>query len=259
MPYRIDTEMSDSYQIIGHNRIDIAETTSTNTLLSQMDQLAPLPDGTVLFAGHQTAGKGQFAKSWFSEPNTNILCSILLKPADFPVQSLFDVNIAITLGIFAVLDQHFPGCVKIKWSNDILVHEKKIAGILIENQIGSQKLSRSVVGIGLNVNQIHFPENLHQATSIRMLTQQEAALSYWQHATLKSINYFYVRMLQGFSPIDKKIYISHLIGLHEWRQWRIADGAFTGMITGVDAQGRLMMKGLDQSLHLWNPGEITII
>lgn len=249
-------DLSDPHQIIGNRCIEVAETNSTNTMLALLDQEASLPEGTVLFAGHQTSGRGQFSKSWQSEPDQNILASILLKPKSFPTDRLFEINIAVTLGLFDLLDKHFPGRVKIKWSNDILVEDKKIAGVLIENQVGATYLTRTIAGIGFNVNQENFGTELPFATSLKLLTGEHQDIFEWKNGLLTSINYFYHRMLQGWSEMDRKLYIKNLYGFGEWKTWISGDADFEGMITGIDTMGRLCMKTKQDHSSYWNPGEI---
>lgn len=249
-------DLSDPHQIIGNRCIEVAETNSTNTMLALLDQEASLPEGTVLFAGHQTSGRGQFSKSWQSEPDQNILASILLKPKSFPTDRMFEINIAVTLGLFDLLDKHFPGRVKIKWSNDILVEDKKIAGILIENQMGSTHLTRTIAGIGLNINQTDFGPGLPHATSVKLLTGFDQDTNTWKKNLLKHINHYYIRILNGLSESDEKKYIQKLYGFGEWIFWETQIGKMEAKVAGVDKSGQLLLTTRGGNMKAWSPGSL---
>ncbi len=132
---------------------------------------------TLVIATEQTKGKGQQGHEWQSEKGKNITCSIVcdiqfLQPQDF--FSLINcAAIACHQYVCKKLNTNTDG-LTIKWVNDILFNKKKLAGILIENIFSPQQVRYSIIGIGINLNQISFPANIvHKATSLRGLTKQE--------------------------------------------------------------------------------------
>lgn len=121
--------------------------------------------GEVIWAGHQTQGKGQRGKTWENDRG-NVMMSLILKPVIAPDrQFVLSAAVASTIAKYlqTISDQWQ---VAIKWPNDIFINDKKACGILIENIFRGMQWAYSVVGIGLNVNQSSFPEGLVQATSL---------------------------------------------------------------------------------------------
>ncbi len=145
---------------------------STNSeLRRRMDALDNL---SVIAAEEQTAGRGQGSHSWFSRPGSGLTFSVLLR---FPPEGRFRVKAAdlllitelVTLAIRDyLLDRGIDA--GIKWPNDIWVGDRKICGILIENILDADMIRRSIVGIGLNVNETDWPEELPNPVSMKQLS-----------------------------------------------------------------------------------------
>ena len=136
------------------NSLFVKQTQSTNTLLWEMLRKERLPEGFFVYTDFQTAGKGQIGNSWESEARKNLLFSMVLYPQKIPMDQLFLISQLVSLGIKKALDKYVEG-ITVKWPNDIYWHDRKMAGILIENSLQANKV-RTVVGIGLNVNQKEF-------------------------------------------------------------------------------------------------------
>lgn len=124
-----------------------------NSLLAKSEPIA----GTVISADYQTSGKGQYDKSWQSAPKMNLLLSVVLFPDFLRAQYNFLLNIMAAQSVIDLIEKLSPEprC-QIKWPNDILVKGKKIAGILIKNNIQGNAIKSSVCGFGINVNQQTF-------------------------------------------------------------------------------------------------------
>ena len=150
-------------------------TTSTNYELRQRKD--SLDNLSIVATYSQTAGRGQGDHIWHSEPGANLTFSILMR---FPLGSEYDlmayellhITEVTTLGITDYLSTKGIGA-RIKWPNDIWVDDRKICGILIENRLDHGHIVESIVGIGLNVNEIRWPEELPNPVSIRELTGKE--------------------------------------------------------------------------------------
>lgn len=124
----------------------IKSTNSTNTFLLEQLAKGTWPRNERLVrAGYQTAGRGQTGNGWESEPEKNLLCTVLLQPR----KNLFELNMRVSIAVQRLLGDAFT----IKWPNDIYWQDRKVAGILIENVITGGEVKYSVAGIGLNVNQ----------------------------------------------------------------------------------------------------------
>jgi BirA family biotin operon repressor/biotin-[acetyl-CoA-carboxylase] ligase len=172
-------------------------------------------------------------------------------------QNLFDVNNLVSIVLLEFLQLHSLES-QIKWPNDILVGKKKIAGILVENKFLGSKLTHSIVGIGLNVNQMSFP-NLDTATSMQLETSESYSIeSLW----ISLIDTF--RKWEGFLETEtkrgylKNIYKNNLFGKDESRSFMIGNEIVNGTIRGVDANGRLALE-LEGKLHYFQNKQLTFL
>lgn len=149
--------------------IRIQQTTSTNWHLLQLSNEEDLAEGTVFVTDHQTQGRGLANNRWESEPGLNLTFSIILYPSSVKASRQFILSKAISLAVYDFVSQFVNG-VSVKWPNDVYVAEQKIAGILIENFIGGAYLTKTIAGIGLNINQIIFLSDAPNPISLRQLT-----------------------------------------------------------------------------------------
>ena len=155
--------------------IKLDATDSTNDFLMGLVRSHNVDNFTVVYAKNQTKGKGQMGAKWQSEEGKNLTISVLVKDLIENVTQIYVLNIAIALAILEVLKTYKIPNLTIKWPNDIMAGSKKIGGILIENCIKSDKKIESIVGIGLNANQINFI-GLPSATSMAVLLNKEINL-----------------------------------------------------------------------------------
>ncbi len=148
---------------------------STNTYLSTI--ASQCEHGTVVVAREQFAGRGQRGNTWESEPGRNLTFSILLRPETIDAKRQFAVSEIVSVAIVNVLRQFIKDRkVSIKWPNDIYVDDMKISGILIENSLMGNRIDHSIVGIGLNVNQMKFFSDAPNPVSLVAVTGQEVEL-----------------------------------------------------------------------------------
>ena len=152
--------------------IMLPEAGSTNSELAR--RADALPHGAVVLTHRQTAGRGQRGNSWEAEPGKNLTFSRLLRPEGVEAARQFEVSEAVALGVARVLARELPDDeVSVKWPNDIYVGDRKICGILIENVVSGRSLSRSIAGIGVNVNQLEFRSDAPNPVSLARLTGRE--------------------------------------------------------------------------------------
>ena len=149
---------------VGKNCFKFDEISSTNDWLIERISTQKFHEGTVVLASFQTKGKGQRGSEWLSQANKSLTFSVLLKPSFLLPIHAFDLSICVALALSVSLNKLRLGF-KIKWPNDIYFQDKKIAGILIENQMSQSVYQNAIVGIGLNVNQVHF-DDLSNAISL---------------------------------------------------------------------------------------------
>ena len=154
--------------------IKLDATDSTNAYLKNVMQTEVLDDFTTVIANKQLKGRGQLGASWISEPGKNLTISVLKKFNTLKASKQFILNMAVSMAVYDTLKALHISSLSIKWPNDILSGNQKICGILIENVMQEQIISSAIIGIGLNVNQVHFP-GLKRATSIKLLTGKTIA------------------------------------------------------------------------------------
>ncbi|QSW89668.1 biotin--[acetyl-CoA-carboxylase] ligase [Flavobacterium endoglycinae] len=142
---------------------------STNDFLKSLSSHDEPENFTVVTAENQTKGKGQMGEKWSSEAGKNLIMSVLVKDFLFDNEKVFDLSIVVSLAVTEVLKSLNIPDICIKWPNDILSYNKKLAGILIENTIKSDGRILSVIGIGMNVNQTDYSE-LPNASSLAVIS-----------------------------------------------------------------------------------------
>lgn len=151
--------------VIGRNFIYSDEVSSTNSELLNNKDFGQ--NGTVLLAEFQNNGKGRKNRTWISNAGQNLTFSILLK-GDFKGNTANIINLGTSAAVGQSLENLYQLRVELKWPNDVLVNKKKISGILVESSSKSNKISKLVIGIGINVNQPNFPGKFEiQPTSVR--------------------------------------------------------------------------------------------
>jgi BirA family biotin operon repressor/biotin-[acetyl-CoA-carboxylase] ligase len=153
---------------LGRSFFFFEELTSTNSKLKAWPD-EDISQGMLLLADKQTAGRGQYSRSWIAEPESNLTFSILLKPTQD--RSLHVLTLAFALAVAEMIQDETGVEASIKWPNDVMVAKCKIAGFLTESTYTGSSLNRLVIGLGLNVNQEHFPDELEgKATSMKKLS-----------------------------------------------------------------------------------------
>ena len=119
-----------------------------------------LPEGTLILTEDQTRGRGQMGNKWLTEKGKNLTFSIVLYPSFLRPNQHFYLTQFVSIAIQEVIQELLPDKgIKIKWPNDLYVENRKLAGILIENILSGHRIQSSILGIGLNVNQVQFPTN----------------------------------------------------------------------------------------------------
>lgn len=226
---------------------------STNNYAKEyLSKSSPI-DGTVILADEQYAGRGQSGNQWLSEPNSNLTFSLIYHTSFLLATEQFYLNMAVSLGIWAAvnsqctMDRRAPATdvrqvsVKIKWPNDIFVNDNKIAGILIENTISGMQLKYSVIGIGINVNQVIFPEGLH-ATSLRSLSGREEDMQLVLNKLLASVEKYFLLLKERKFERLKNEYIENLYRYQIHSTFEKEKLLFEGSIIGIEDTGRLLVE-----------------
>ncbi len=213
---------------------------STNDIALQMLKKPDTREGLVLITDHQTNGRGQRGNNWESDSGSNLTLSIILKPNFLQASDQFYLNMVASLAVRRMVDYFVNGQdVKVKWPNDVLLNEKKVAGILIENTLQRSSIQWSVVGMGINVNQQGL--SLEKATSLFEVTKSMNSLPELFEKLIESLEYYYLKLKSGKREELKEEYLQHLFGFQEFRKYR-TEYLFNGKIIDVEETGRLVME-----------------
>ncbi|MCH2234567.1 MAG: biotin--[acetyl-CoA-carboxylase] ligase [Crocinitomicaceae bacterium] len=241
-------ELSTS-QIIWLDAID-----STNNFAANLLKTTKPTNGTVILTKCQEKGRGQRGNVWESESGKNIICSIILYPG-IKIKDQFKLTQLFSIAVIKFLEAYgIEG--KIKWPNDVYVKDEKIAGILIENSLQGSLIKSSILGIGLNVNQVKFASSV--ATSMRNVTERkfdlEELINNFLNVSFQEFN----RLLMNNDPNLKNTYLENLYGLNQPRKFMDKEGEFEGVIKGVDAFGLLIVEKNGKQVQ-YDLKEITFV
>jgi BirA family biotin operon repressor/biotin-[acetyl-CoA-carboxylase] ligase len=246
---------------VGQNLIKLSAVDSTNNFLkSLMSNSEPLPEGTVIMADDQYAGRGQHNSIWKVTPGKNLTFSILLKPAFLTLTNQFFLNMAVSIAINDVLTAFLGSETSIKWPNDIYFKDQKLGGILIENTIVGSGIKSSIIGIGINVNQQHFEQELtSKATSIYQILQKDVNLMSLLAEICSALESLYLQLRAGRLANISERYIDKLYRLNKPASYQQKNGeVFEGVITGISATGLLIIDINGQACE-FNFKEITFL
>ncbi|MDB4924091.1 biotin--[acetyl-CoA-carboxylase] ligase [Mucilaginibacter sp.] len=228
---------------VGQNLLTLKEVDSTNNFLKNLlSNSKPVPEGTVIMAETQFAGRGQQNNQWHSEPGKNLTFSLLLRPSFLAVANQFDLTRAISLGVFEALYPLLGDGLKIKWPNDIYYGDKKLGGMLIENILQAGQIKNAIIGIGLNINQEVFPDGAGNATSVKQILQKDYDLRTILSDICSHIEAYYLNLKANKVSVIRKAYLSRLYSFNENRIFKAGNEVFTGTITNVKENGLLVIQ-----------------
>lgn len=219
--------------------------TSTNDQAKLLAAGDWLKNGSVIIADEQTHGRGQQNTAWLSKAGESLTCSFVYFPNFLKASDQFYLNMIVTLGIVEALKAHFKSygdSFAIKWPNDILLKEKKLGGILIENLLEGAYLQQAVVGIGINLNQTLMGKELPGAISLRQLTGRHHNPLSLVEILKDAIDNQYTMLRDGNKSKIYNGYLNNLYLFHRWHQFKAANGkTFQGCISGINNYGNLLI------------------
>lgn len=230
---------------------------STNDTAREM-AAAGAPQGVVVVAGAQTAGRGQHGRSWASPAGQGLYLSAILRPAVKP-DALAFITLAAAVAVAETIAAEFGVNPDIKWPNDVMLSGKKVCGILVESAIEGGTVRYGIVGIGLNVDQLEFPEEIADtATSLRIETGRQGAPQEVLPLILDHLEKWYGVALS--SPIDV---------LTRWEELStyarncdvtvtLPDGIIEGVTAGLTDRGTLTIRTADGKTREVFSGEVTL-
>ncbi|MGQ4706500.1 biotin--[acetyl-CoA-carboxylase] ligase [Capnocytophaga gingivalis] len=239
--------------------IKLNATNSTNTYLKNLLKEKQVKDLSCIWALSQTQGRGQQGAKWISEPGKNLTFSVLKKFENLSSEYHFLLNMEVSLAIFHALKKLYIPDLAVKWANDILSSKKKICGILIENTLHKEQISSSIIGIGVNVNQVFF-NNLPNVSSLQKIMGhpfdlEEVLLLICQEleVSLKSLS-----PTRFETMLDE--YHTHLFRKDKPSTFEYPNGErFMGYIRGVSHNGQLQVEQEDALMSSFSLKEIKLL
>ena len=231
---------------------------STNEFLKGLSHKQELDNFTVVIAEKQTKGKGQMGSVWDAEEGKNLIVSVFIKDPLLSVNQIYNFNIAIAVAVVAALETYDIPKLSIKWPNDIMSYNFKIGGILIENSLKSDGTVSSVVGLGLNINQLNF-ENLPKASSLAAICGAQFDKEQLLHSIID-------KMKQNIDLVQQQPaslwleYTEKLFKKGTPMPFKDNfDKKFMGIIQGVSAHGKLRVLLEDESVSEYSIKEIQML
>lgn len=243
-----------------HLEIDKLHTIdSTNDYLKSLIKEKNLKEDKVVWALEQTNGRGQMGTSWSSESGKNLTFSVFRKVQSLTINEQFYALMAASLAVKTVLDKLLVKKVSVKWPNDILSDKKKICGILIESVIKGEQLEAMIIGIGLNVNQTVWNNDIN-ATSIKTETGIHFDLEEILKMLLQQFSHYVELLLKKEFELIKQDYEKFLFRNGKPSTFKRQDGStFTGIIQGVTQQGKLILLEVDEVINEYDLKELQVL
>lgn len=249
-------------RMIGHRCDYHPVVRSTNTTACQLGRQGK-PEGTVVFADAQTAGRGQAGKVWISPPERNVCVSILLRPLITPAQAPL-ISLLAAVALVDAIRQEGVDC-GIKWPNDVLVRGRKVAGILTEMETVRDAVLFVVVGIGVNVNMTQAEIDRYlgpiapTATSLQATLGREICREAILARLLESLERWYdtFRTGVGCALVDAWEARSLMRGRRIIA--RTPEAAWEGVVEGIDRSGHLLVRTDDGSLTALTSAEVRFL
>ncbi|MEZ4854672.1 biotin--[acetyl-CoA-carboxylase] ligase [Flavobacterium sp.] len=239
------------------NIIKLSATPSTNLFLKELAVTQKLENFTIVQTDNQFNGKGQQGSVWQSESGKNLTFSLLINAIDPVKINLIMLSVIVPLSIIQAMSKFNVPELKIKWPNDILAENKKIAGILIETSFKSTNQISAIIGIGLNVNQLVF-DNLPNASSLALLTGKTIDCDSLLIAIANQIKNNYNLLTVKNDAYFWNLYHNYLFQKDILSVFKDKEGnRFWGTITKVNSNGKLVVK-LDSGIEkTFSTKEIT--
>ena len=236
----------------------LKETDSTNNHLRRLLDKEQLPEGSLVVTDFQTAGKGQVGNSWESEAGMNLMFSLLLYPDFIPANRQFLISQIASLSVKETLDA-YTDFIQVKWPNDIYWKDRKICGMLIENDLSGQLLYCSIIGIGLNLNQSLFRSNAPNPISLTQITGKKYDREEVLNRFLRIFFQYYCLLLQEKEEEVRTAYMQALYHGEGYHRYRDGQGQFEARIQVIEPTGHLILQLRDGEQRRYAFKEVTTL
>ncbi|MBR3434014.1 MAG: biotin--[Bacteroidaceae bacterium] len=196
---------------------------------------------TLVTAEFQEAGRGAGTNKWESEQGKNLLFSLIAYPQRLQANQMFALSEVTALAIRDALSSYTPGF-QIKWPNDIYYNDKKISGMLIENDLRGKWVHRSIIGVGVDINQTSFLSDAPNPVSLAQILGKAVERNQVLNSILLQFNHYYGMMeREQFSELHKR-YMQHLYRRNALHPYTDATGTFQARIIDVEPTGHLVLE-----------------
>ncbi|RGY99646.1 biotin--[acetyl-CoA-carboxylase] ligase [Clostridium sp. AM58-1XD] len=245
-------------QWAGRNLVYYQETDSTNDRGKKLAEDG-CPHGTLVVADCQNAGKGRRGRNWTSPSGEAVYMSLVLRPEILPSCASM-VTLVAAMAVAEGIRQVTGLDPMIKWPNDIVVNGKKICGILTEMSAEMDCIHYVVIGIGINVNQKEFPEDIRdKATSLLLEKKESLSRSEIAAAVMESFEEFYSRYEKtGDLTLLMEDYNRMLVNTGKEVLIMAPSGNYSGTSQGIDRNGELLVQMDDGSVRRVISGEVSV-
>jgi BirA family transcriptional regulator, biotin operon repressor / biotin---[acetyl-CoA-carboxylase] ligase len=234
------------------------EVESTNQYLINLLDSENIEEEMAVACFNQTNGRGQRGNTWISDSDKNISYSIAIHPNYLSARNQFIVAQAIALAVKSFLDE-FTKDISIKWPNDTYWNNKKIAGTLIENKLKGDLIDYSVIGIGININQVVFPDTLSNPVSLKQITGIEYDLKELVLKLHHKIKNVLEELSHGTEVEIQRYYLNALYRRDGFHSYNDGNNLFNARIRGISAKGNLILEHEDGTLKDYAFKEVTFI
>lgn len=229
---------------------------STNEEVKRLSKSAE--NGLIIAADEQTSGKGRFGRIWKSEKTGGIYFTILIRP-ELPPSNISSITLAAGYAVCLAIREYTNLDAKIKWPNDIIIENRKLCGILTEMAAQSDRIDYVAIGIGINVNQSEFPEEIkNKASSIFLETGKEIDRNDFLRYVIKKLDMVLGTFLVSFSVEDFKGFKELCATLGRKVYVERNGEILTGTAEDITTYGELIIKTESGKTLTVNSGEVTV-
>jgi BirA family transcriptional regulator, biotin operon repressor / biotin---[acetyl-CoA-carboxylase] ligase len=246
-------------KVIGRDIRVFEETTSTNDVIERLARDG-VKEGVVVFAESQTKGRGRLGRNWMSPARKGLWFSVLLRPELRP-QEATQLTVASATALRRAIETHTGLKAEVKWPNDILVHRRKVAGILTELSAELDQVKHLILGIGVdvNLNPGDFPPELRKtATSLKAELRKPVSRPELAVAILRELDHDYARIASGQFPAVADEWEQHCITIGHDVVIRTGERQLRGHAESLGEDGALLLRTDHGHLERIIGGDVTL-
>lgn len=239
--------------------IKVSATESTNSFARDWYHSHKSFDAVCIVAYEQTSGRGQRGAGWYSNAGENLTGSVIIRDPKIEISDQFLLSAGVGLAIIKALNELKINKLSLKWPNDIMAANFKIGGILIENILTNGRIGASIIGIGLNINQLIFP-GLPQASSLKAVTDRGFHVEEVLQPILNKLEIFFSSLCDTSADTIIQEYEEKLFRRNKISTFQLPDGKLLpGIIKGITSTGLLKIQVEDNVIRTFDLKELKLL